>query len=300
MNSENSLAAALADAIDALLAGISRIPPFSWATALVEWLDDELARWAEDKLAALERDIEKEDHMETWYMRDPEEAKRTEEVGALGGIPAAEAAENIRENMKLLDRPPLPERVREEFRQIFTEKIHRPGAEKLLDWLDRNEFFTAPASSKHHLAIPGGLALHSLNVYRRLVEIAEKEEDGQTPAYKTQAAPPESIAIMALLHDVCKTDCYHRDPATGAYKFRDPLPMGHGEKSVYMITRYMELYPTEAMAIRWHMGAYDDAVKGGSKAFNEAMRMTPWVWRLHQADMIAAWEDERSGDNGNT
>lgn len=69
---------------------------------------------------------------------------------------------------------------------------------------------------------------------------------------------------------------------------------------MYIITRHMELYPTEALAIRWHMGAYDDAVKGGSKAFNEAMRMTPWVWRLHQADMIAAWEDERSGDNGNT
>lgn len=216
------------------------------------------------------------------------------------GISAEEATENIRRNMELLNRPPLPERVREEFRQIFTEKIHRPGAEKLLDWLDRNEFFTAPASSKHHLAIPGGLALHSLNVYRRLVEIAEKEEDGQTPAYKTQALTLESIAIMALLHDVCKTDCYHKDPATGTYKFRDPLPLGHGEKSVYIITRYMELYPTEALAIRWHMGAYDDAVKGRSKAFNEAMRMTPWVWRLHQADMIAAWEDERSGDNGNT
>lgn len=279
MKDEKSLATVVADAYDGLLAGINKMPPFRWAATLAEWLMDKLT-------AAIERATHKEENMDDVKIAVP-------------GISAEEAAENLRRNMELLNRPPLPERVREEFRQIFTEKIHRPGAEKLLDWLDRNEFFTAPASSKHHLAIPGGLALHSLNVYRRLVEIAEKEEDGQTPAYKTQILPLESIAIMALLHDVCKTDCYHRDPATGAYKFRDPLPMGHGEKSVYMITRYMELYPTEAMAIRWHMGAYDDAVKGGSKAFNEAMRMTPWVWRLHQADMIAAWEDERSGDDGN-
>ena len=279
MNDKKDLATLAADIYDAMLAGINKMPPFRWAATLAEWLADKL-------IAAIERATYKEEHMDDVKIAVP-------------GISAEEATENLRRNMELLNRPPLPERVQEEFRQIFTEKIHRPGAEKLLDWLDRNEFFTAPASSKHHLAIPGGLALHSLNVYRRLVEIAEKEEDGQTPAYKTQVLPLESIAIMALLHDVCKTDCYHKDPATSTYKFRDPLPLGHGEKSVYIITRHMELYPTEALAIRWHMGAYDDAVKGGSKAFNEAMRMTPWVWRLHQADMIAAWEDERSGDNGN-
>lgn len=280
MKNEKSLATVVADAYDGLLAGINKMPPFRWAATLAEWLMDKLT-------AAIERATHKEENMDDVKIAVP-------------GISAEEATENLRRNMELLNRPPLPERVQEEFRQIFTERVKRPGATELLDWLDRNGFFTAPASTKHHLAIPGGLALHSLNVYRRLVEIAEKEEDGQTPAYKTQVLPLESIAIIALLHDVCKTDCYHWDTATNTYKFRDPLPMGHGEKSVYMITRYMELYPTEALAIRWHMGAYDDAVKGGSKAFNDAMRMTPWVWRLHQADMIAAWEDERSGDNGNT
>lgn len=296
MNNDKNLANALAGAWDSLVDGINETPPFSWLSALATWLVDKLA-------TALERVTKKEEHMEPQYMRNPEDAKRTETVGAdghLGRISAEEATENIRRNMELLNRPPLPERVREEFREIFNEKIKRAGAEELLEWLDRNGFFTAPASSKHHLAIPGGLALHSLNVYRRLVEIAKKEEDGQTPAYKTQVLPLESIAIMALLHDVCKTDCYHKDPATSTYKFRDPLPLGHGEKSVYIITRHMELYPTEALAIRWHMGAYDDAVKGGSRDFNAAMRMTPWVWRLHQADMNAAWEDERSGDNGIT
>ena len=297
MNNDKNLANALAGAWDSLVDGINETPPFSWLSALATWLVDKLA-------TALERVTKKEEHMEPQYMRNPEDAKRTETVGAdghLGGISAEEATENIRRNMELLNRPPLPERVREEFREIFNEKIKRAGAEELLEWLDRNGFFTAPASTKYHLAIPGGLALHSLNVYRRLVKIAEREMEDELPAYPVYLPPElaESVAIMGLLHDVCKTDCYHKDPEASTYAYRDHLPMGHGEKSVYMITKYMKLLDTEALAIRWHMGAYDDAVKGGSRDFNAAMRMTPWVWRLHQADMNAAWEDERSGDNGN-
>lgn len=297
MNNDKSLGTMVADAYDALVEEIGKTPPFKWLAAL--------ANWAVDKLAAiLERVTKKEEHMGPYYMKNPEDAKHTEMVGAdghLGGISAEEAAENIRRNMELLDRPPLPERVREEFREIFNEKIKRAGTKELLEWLDQNGFFTAPASAKHHLAIPGGLALHSLNVYRRLVQIAEREMADEIPAYSVYLPPElaESVAIMALLHDVCKTDCYHRDPTTRSYTFRDPLPLGHGEKSVYMIAKHMELTDTEALAIRWHMGAYDDAMKGGSKAFNAAMKMTQWVWRLHQADMNATWEDERSGDNGN-
>ena len=307
MNDKKDLATLAADIYDAMLAGINELPPFRWAASAAQWLVDKLC-------AAIERAMEKEEHMEPWYMRNPEEAKRTEKVGetTMGGISAEIAAENLRRGMELLNRPPLPERVREEFRQIFTERVKRDGATELLDWLDRNGFFTAPASSKHHLAIPGGLALHSLNVYHRLREIGAvatlQELEAEDALQKVKAGCgfdlgaglEESVAIMALLHDVCKTDCYHWDTLINAYKFRDPLPLGHGEKSVYIITRYMKLLETEALAIRWHMGAYDDAVKGGSKAFNDAMKLTGWVWRLHQADMIAVWEDERSGDNGNT
>lgn len=49
-------------------------------------------------------------------------------------------------------------------------------------------------------------------------------------------------------------------------------------------------------AIRWHMGAYDNAVKGDGRALSAAMEATPWVWRLHQADMCAAWVDEREAE----
>lgn len=255
----------LKEAWSGLIDGINETPPFSWAVAL--------AGWAVDKLAALlERITHKEDNM----------IVSEKEVCLLGVTP----------NFKARDR------VREEFHQIFDKRVNRKGADKLLEWMERNGFFEAPASKGHHLAVPGGLALHSLHVYRRLREIAAAAIIGHPceGEFNLEGVLEESVAIMALLHDLCKIDCYHR--SGNGYTFRDPLPLGHGEKSVYLIAKYMKLLETEALAIRWHMGAYDDAVKGGTNAFNAAMAMTPWVWRLHQADMIATWEDERSGDDG--
>lgn len=194
---------------------------------------------------------------------------------------------------------------KQEFIDVYKHRITRPGAAALLAWAENEtEFFTAPASSKHHGAEPGGLVAHSLNVYRRLREIALREIVMDTPA-DLWPEVEESLAIMGLLHDLCKHDVYHTemkrrcDPATGQwgdvpeYVFRDPFPFGHGEKSVYLIAQHMKLTPDEALAIRWHMGAFDDAAKGGGKALNAAMDLTPWVWRLHQADMCATHEDER-------
>jgi len=189
--------------------------------------------------------------------------------------------------------------IKQEFKVIYSECIKRPGAEQLLKWLESSDFFTAPASARHHLARPGGLAEHSINVWRRLAEIARnelwKKDDDET------AEITERAAILGLLHDICKVDVYHKDGGIEAvengrikelYRFRDPLPLGHGEKSLFLINRFMPLTQMEALAIRWHMGAYDKAVKGGSKDLAAAMKITPWVWWLHEADMCATWMDE--------
>lgn len=166
------------------------------------------------------------------------------------------------------------------------------------------DFFAAPASSKNHLAQPGGLVIHSLNVWRRLREITVRDmTDRDAPGVRhLSEAEEETVAILGLLHDVCKAGVYHKtQPLVAAianveypYTFQDPFPLGHGEKSLFLITRHMALTEEEALAIRWHMGAYDDAVKGGSRSMTEAMNLTPWVWRLQEADMCAAWIDERS------
>ena len=184
-----------------------------------------------------------------------------------------------------------------EFMEAYTSAITRHGALDLMAWLEHHtDFFTAPASTKYHGAHPGGLVEHSLNVYRRLREIVIREDvEGGGDLWPDQE---ETVAICGLLHDVCKVNTYAvanagqtEKPMT--YTHKDLLPLGHGEKSLFIIQRNMALTDEEALAIRWHMGAYDDAVKGGSRALGAAMGMTPIVWRLHQADMCATWEDER-------
>ena len=191
---------------------------------------------------------------------------------------------------------------RADFLAVYSSTIKRDGAASMLYWLDSNGFFEAPASSKHHLANPGGLAVHSLNVYKRLLEITARDVFGGTDWTLLAEDVVETVAILGLLHDVCKVGVYHKaDPFKAVlenkldpYTFRDPFPLGHGEKSLFLITRHLALTEEEALAIRWHMGTYDDAVKGGSRSMTEAMNLTPWVWRLQEADMCAAWIDERS------
>lgn len=193
-----------------------------------------------------------------------------------------------------------------EFLKIWTEQVNREYADNLLGWLEyETDFFTAPASTRHHGAYPGGLLEHSLNVYHRLRAIVCVETYGTTTSDLLAEDVEETVAVLALLHDVCKVGCYHletkrrKNQETGrwedyqGYVFRDPLPLGHGEKSLYLIQRNMDLEPEEALAIRWHMGAYDEAYRGGSRALGAAMDCCALVLALHQADMRASQEEKR-------
>ena len=153
--------------------------------------------------------------------------------------------------------------AKEEFIEIFREHVHRDGAEALLDYLtNKSDFFTSPASARYHGAYAGGLCEHSLNVYHCLTDYLARER--VTDLYGLEYSP-ESIALVALLHDVCKIGCYK--PSTRNVKgedgkwtqvptftYEDPLPYGHGEKSVYVVNGFVRLTREEAMAIRWHMG----------------------------------------------
>ena len=180
---------------------------------------------------------------------------------------------------------------REEFLSIFRQHVARPGADRLLDWLDhKTDFFTCPASTRFHGACEGGLCMHSLNVYHALHDNFFKEGDSE-----------ESFAICALLHDLCKANYYKvstrnvKNDATGQwekapyYTVEDQFPYGHGEKSVFLIERFMRLKTEEAVAIRWHMGGFDDAARGGSFAMSEADDRSPLAIKLHIADLTATY-----------
>lgn len=167
----------------------------------------------------------------------------------------------------------------ERFKHIYTTQINRRGAPELLGWIERTDFFTAPASTKYHGAFSGGLVEHSINVYYELIS-------------RKNAGTSESRAICALLHDICKAD-YYKPTESGGYQVNDRFPFGHGEKSVFLISRFMLLTDEEALAIRWHMGAYDDAARGGSRTLSAAMAVSPLVYELHVADMRATQQEQQ-------
>lgn len=193
--------------------------------------------------------------------------------------------------------------MREKFKQIYREHITREGADRLLEWLEKSDFFTAPASTKYHLAREGGLVEHSVHVYDRLRKLYMENPISEQYPWLS-AEEKETIAICGLLHDVCKANYYtvemrNRKNAYGQweqypfYVVNDRIPYGHGEKSVYIVSSFMKLTREEAMAIRWHMGGFDDSVRGGSHAMDGAYAKYPLALLTHIADMMATHLDEK-------
>ncbi len=184
---------------------------------------------------------------------------------------------------------------KERFIEIYKTKIHRDGSEKLLEFLlSRNsDFFEAPASSRYHGNYEGGLLEHSLNVYDCLKDYLSRERVQKTYHLNYNE---ETIAIVALLHDLCKINCYKQSMRNVKengqwiqvpfYEFQDTLPYGHGEKSVYMISGYMRLKREEAFAIRYHMGF---AGNEDARNVGVAFEMFPLAFALSTADMEATY-----------
>lgn len=195
------------------------------------------------------------------------------------------------------------ESLKTEFIEIYKDKIKRDGADKLLDYLiNKSDFFTAPASTQYHLSREGGLCEHSLNVYKCLCDYLARPRVKETYGLNVSE---ETAAIAALLHDVCKTDCYivstrnKKDKVTGKwtevpfYEFKDKLPYGHGEKSVYIISGFMRLTREEAFAIRYHMGF---AGTEDARSVGAAFEMYPLAFALSTADMEATYFIESAED----
>lgn len=191
--------------------------------------------------------------------------------------------------------------TKNEFIDIFTTYVKREGADKLLEYLLNSDFFTAPASARFHMAEVGGLCQHSVNVYHRLVK-AVKADLGDDYA---KCYSDETLAIVGLLHDVCKVNFYaieYRNvkEETGwtkkpFFKVEEKFPFGHGEKSVFIVSQFIKLTADEAMAINWHMGGFDDRVRGGSYSASEAFGKYKLAIYTHVADLQATYLDEERG-----
>lgn len=182
---------------------------------------------------------------------------------------------------------------KEEFLEIYNKYITRRGAKELLDWLQTTDFFVAPASTKYHCACESGLVMHSISVFNTLTERYFDEEVDSI----------ESFAIAALLHDLCKANFYKvstrnvKNDATGQwekqpyYSIEDAFPYGHGEKSVFLIERFMRLKIDEAIAIRWHMGNFEGH---DGLCTSQSYEKYPLCVKLHLADLESTYLREKN------
>jgi len=193
---------------------------------------------------------------------------------------------------------------KEEFLDLYKKLITREGADKLLEYLTSQscDFFIAPASTRYHLSREGGLLEHSLNVYYCLKDYLSRERAKEV--YNLSYSD-ETIAIVALLHDLCKVNCYKKSfrnvkDANGvwqkvpSYDFDDDMPYGHGEKSVYIINGFIRLTREEAFAIRYHMGFSENVdIRNVGAAFAKY----PLAVALWTADMEATYFMENEKEN---
>ena len=187
----------------------------------------------------------------------------------------------------------------EKFIEIYRACIHREGSEAFLDYLvEKTDFFTAPASTRFHGAYEGGLLEHSLNVYECLCNFVKRPHFCDKYGFSFSE---ESLAIVALLHDICKTNFYKTEmrnvkkngvwESVPYYTIEDTLPYGHGEKSVYILSGFMKLSREEAFAIRYHMGF---STNDEPNQVGKALEMFPLAFSLCVADMEASYYMEGS------
>lgn len=192
------------------------------------------------------------------------------------------------------------------------KKANRPGMDKLLAYIRKSDFYSAPASTRYHLSCEGGLLQHSLNVLDALRglmlwNITEHKWSYSCANKFLTYIPDESVTIMALLHDLCKTHYYKastrnvKNEQTGKwekapfYTVEDKMPLGHGAKSAMLAMQFIKLTNTEMYAIWHHMGFTEQGADFGT--VGRAMELHPAVLALHTADMMASKFME--GESGN-
>lgn len=187
----------------------------------------------------------------------------------------------------------------------LVRSINREGINELVKFLEKSDFYTAPASTRFHCSIPEGLLIHSLNVYDMF------EQKRKTEPYKTVLGniSDDSSKIITLFHDICKTYMYETDyknkkiySETGSkkdekgrfdwqavefYKVNDLVPYGHGEKSVMMLEEFIKLQPIERYAIRWHMGFTEP--KENWNTLGSVIEKYPVILALHESDLEATY-----------
>lgn len=155
--------------------------------------------------------------------------------------------------------------AKEEFLELL-RSTGREGVEGVIEDLEEQGFFTAPASAGHHLNTEGGLVEHSLNTAKAALAVWEG---------------------MKQLDASLETEVSYKN-----------FPMGHGEKSVILVLLSgLELTDAEMLAMRWHMGAWGVNMTSfeDMRNYDAAKTLYPLVSIVQAGDSLAASILERKG-----
>lgn len=182
------------------------------------------------------------------------------------------------------------ETQKQEFLKICRSSIQREGLGDLLDWMQKADFFSAPASTKYHGAYAGGLCQHSIDVYQYAKRMS---------FLMPKAPSEESLAISALFHDLCKVNLYKTEKRNQKINGEwQEVPYyvvdekyhfgGHGSKSVFLVQQFMKLTTEEAAAINCHMG-FSDGSPSVVRDVGNAYEQFPMAWLIHIADEAATF-----------
>lgn len=180
--------------------------------------------------------------------------------------------------------------MKEEFISLL-RSTNREGIEEVIQFLEKSDFYKAPASTRFHGSFEGGLLEHSMKVYEILKHKVKN-------SVLNLNVSDDTLIIIALLHDICKVNFYKVDYRNAKnergewekvpyYTVDDTIPYGHGEKSVMMITEYMKLTVEEKYCIRWHMGFTEP--KEAYNTLGQAFKKFPLALILHEADLEATY-----------
>ena len=180
--------------------------------------------------------------------------------------------------------------MKEDFISLL-RSTNREGIEEVIQFLEKSDFYKAPASTRFHGSFEGGLLEHSMKVYEILKHKVKN-------SVLNLNVSDDTLIIIALLHDICKVNFYKVDYRNAKnergewekvpyYTVDDTIPYGHGEKSVMMITEYMKLTVEEKYCIRWHMGFTEP--KEAYNTLGQAFKKFPLALILHEADLEATY-----------
>lgn len=171
------------------------------------------------------------------------------------------------------------EYTKEEIKQALLS-VKRKGMKELVDFLEKTDYYIAPASSKYHLSEPFGLMIHQYSVYNILLE--------KNKMFNLRINQ-DTIILTALLHDICKVGLY-RKVADQYITNKEVSKRGHGKLSLERIKRFITLTPEEEAIIKYHMGTFAIIGVGyleeyTAQEMHEAIKKFPTVQIFASCDM---------------